>query len=181
MRKIIILLIALLIIPAIKTYCQPNPSSRKYLKQLIREGQKSNFPGIYSIMACNEDSLFFKNDTVGFYDNVDYFSKIGICCEFIQWEFIDNDIIHQQEPQNCMDPSNLSVSSIHYFGFRIRKNKRNIYLDLYTDKRQFDTFLVKNIEYMELPGAVNCRGITLIRQSDKIQSEQQNKRKKITL
>lgn len=157
-------IVSLLIFLAMNAYAQPYPSSKKHLEQLIREGSKNNYSGVYTIQACNEDSLFYKQDTIRFYDDPDYYSKIGICCEFIEWEFSDDDLIRQQEPQTCMDPSSLLVSSIRYYKYRIEKHNRKIFLNLYTDKKTYNSFLLQNIEYFELPGENNCRGITLIRQ-----------------
>ncbi len=179
--RFLYILFCIILFLVLNCYSQPEPSSKKYLKQLIKEGKKDNFPGVYSIMACNEDSIFFKNDTVRFYDNPAYFSKIGICCEFMQWEFIDDLIIHQQEPQNCMDPSDLSVSSIHYLRYKIKKSRHNIFLYLFDVNKQTESFLLQNIEYIELPGEINCRGITLIRQPKNIQIEEPVTVKKIRL
>lgn len=142
---------------------QHQPSSKKPLKQLIKEGTESNFIGIYTLITCNEDSLFFKSDTIHLYDNAYYFNTIGICCEFVEWEFSDDDLIRQQQPQTCLDPPSMLTSDIHYYKYRITKHKRRAYLRLYTKKDVFESYLVENIEYFELPGENNCRHITLIR------------------
>ncbi|HLN53492.1 MAG TPA: hypothetical protein VK212_07260 [Lentimicrobium sp.] len=163
-KYIFLILIVFCTLPELKLYSQPDPSSKKHLERLIREGANDNFSGIYSILACNEDSLFFQQDTIRFYDDPGYFSSIGICCEFTEWEFIDDDLIRQQEPQTCLDPSSMLISSLRHFKYRLEKSRGKIYINLFSSNKEYESFLVKNIEYIELPGENNCRAITLIRQ-----------------
>jgi hypothetical protein len=167
---------------------QPYPSSRKHLQQLIKEGNEQKDLKTYSLLACNEDSMFYMHDTLYFYDNAKYFDEVVNCCEFLEWEFLSDNIIRQQEPLTCLEPSNVLLSSMRYYKYKVTKRKKLIFLDIMLDKKMLASYLVRNIEYIELPKEESCRAITLIRQrhevlpsldeSDKvILSEQQEKSK----
>ncbi len=147
---------------------QPYPSSRKNLLQLIKEGNEQNDLKTYSLLACNEDSLFYIHDTLFFYDNASYFDEVVNCCEFLEWEFLSNNVIRQQEPLTCLEPSNVLLSSMRYYKYKVTKRKKHIFIDIMLDKKLLTSYLVRNIEYIELPNEERCRAITLIRHKDEI-------------
>lgn len=144
-------------------YAQASPITRKHLKQIIREGRQDNEYGFYSILGCNEDSLFFTADTIHFYDNSRFFDQIGICCEFVEWEFTGNNILRQSEPQTCMEPSSVAVSTIRIYGYRLKKWGGNVYFQLMGKKKPITTYRLINIEYIELTDLTPCTAITLVR------------------
>ncbi len=159
-------LIVLMIALGMNVISQPHPSSRKQLLQLIKEGNKQNDLKTYSLLACNEDSLYYTHDTIYFYDNARYFDEVVNCCEFLEWEFFSTDIIRQQEPLTCLEPSNVLLSSMRYYNYKVIKRKKQIFIDIMSNKRVLTSYLVRNIEYIELPNEERCRAITLIRRKN---------------
>lgn len=144
-------------------YAQASPITRKHLKQIIREGRYNDEYRFYNLLGCNEDSLYFTADTIHFYDNSRFFDQIGICCEFVQWELTGNNLIRQSEPQTCLEPSSVAVSTIRIYGYRLKKWGGNVYIQLMGKKQPVATYRLTNIEYIELADLTPCTAITLVR------------------
>ncbi len=144
-------------------YAQASPITRKHLKQIIREGRHNDEYRFYNLLGCNEDSLYFTADTIHFYDNSRFFDQIGICCEFVQWELTGNNLIRQSEPQTCLEPSSVAVSTIRIYGYRLKKWGGNVYIQLMGKKQPVATYRLTNIEYIELADLTPCTAITLVR------------------
>lgn len=144
-------------------YAQASPITRKHLKQIIREGIHNTNDQYYTLLGCNEDSLYYTTDTIHFYDNVKFFDQIGICCEFVEWEFTGDDLLRQQEPQTCMEPSSVELSTRQYYKYRMKKKRGNVYFQLMGHKQPVATYRLTNIEYLELADLTPCTAITLVR------------------
>lgn len=160
-RRIITLVILSLSIGEL--YAQASPITRRHLKQIISEGIHHTNDQFYTLLGCNEDSLYYTADTIHFYDNVQFFDQIGICCEFIEWEFTDGNLVRQQEPQTCLEPSSVEISTRRYFKYRMKKWGGNIYFQLMEQKKPVITYRLTNIEYLELADLMPCTAITLVR------------------
>jgi len=152
-------------------YAQASPITRKHLKQIIREGIHNNDDQYYTLLGCNEDSLYFTADTIHFYDNAKFFDQIGICCEFVEWEFTGDDLLRKQEPQTCMEPSSVEVSTRKYYKYRMKKWGGNVYFQLMEQKKPTAAYRLTNIEYIELADLTPCIAITLVRVKKTIPEE----------
>lgn len=146
-----------------EVFSQASPITRKHLRQVINEGRQDNEYSYFSILGCNEDSLYYTADTIHFYDNSRFFDQIGICCEFVQWELIGSNLLRQQEPQTCMEPSSVEISTIRYYKYRMKKQGGNVYFQLLNQKNPVATYRLVNIEYIELANQLPCTAITLVR------------------
>lgn len=149
-----------------EVFSQASPITRKHLRQVINEGRQDNEYSYFSILGCNEDSLYYTADTIHFYDNSRFFDQIGICCEFVQWELIGSNLLRQQEPQTCMEPSSVEISTIRYYKYRMKKRGDNVYFQLVGQQNSIITFRLTNIEYIELADLTPCTAITLVREPE---------------
>ncbi|HQV87467.1 MAG TPA: hypothetical protein PKZ90_16135, partial [Chitinophagaceae bacterium] len=55
--------------------------------------------------TCNQDSAFFKLDTLYFCTNSYYYQRNSNCCQFISWTFYDSNSLIKVEDQTCKEPS----------------------------------------------------------------------------
>ena len=163
MKTKYILLLYFFMFSAGEVFSQASPITRKHLRQVINEGRQDNEYSYFSILGCNEDSLYYTADTIHFYDNSRFFDQIGICCEFVQWELIGSNLLRQQEPQTCMGPSSVEISTIRYYKYRMKKQGGNVYFQLLNQKNPVATYRLVNIEYIELANQLPCTAITLVR------------------
>lgn len=166
MKTKYILLLYFFMFSAGEVFSQASPITRKHLRQVINEGRQDNEYSYFSILGCNEDSLYYTADTIHFYDNSRFFDQIGICCEFVQWELIGSNLLRQQEPQTCMEPSSVEISTIRYYKYRMKKRGDNVYFQLVGQQNSIITFRLTNIEYIELADLTPCTAITLVREPE---------------
>ncbi len=166
MKTKYILLLYFFMFSAGEVFSQASPITRKHLRQVINEGRQDNEYSYFSILGCNEDSLYYTADTIHFYDNSRFFDQIGICCEFVQWELIGSNLLRQQEPQTCMGPSSVEISTIRYYKYRMKKRGDNVYFQLVGQQNSIITFRLTNIEYIELADLTPCTAITLVREPE---------------
>lgn len=154
-----------------EVFSQASPITRKHLRQIIHEGIHNTNNRFYSLLGCNEDSLYYTADTMHFYDNAQFFDQIGICCEFVEWEYTGNNLLRQQEPQTCMEPSSVEISTRRYYKYRIKKRGGNVYFQLVGQQNSIITFRLTNIEYIELADLTPCTAITLVREPEEDRRE----------
>ncbi len=163
MKTKYILLLYFFMFSAGEVFSQASPITRKHLRQVIHEGRQDSDYNYFSMVGCNEDSLYFTADTIHFYDNAQFFDQIGICCEFVEWELIGSNLLRQQEPQTCLEPSSVEISTRRYYNYRIKRRGGDVYFQLLDQKNPVSTFRLANIEYIELADQVPCTAITLVR------------------
>lgn len=98
--------------------------SKKQLSALLKpdkEDSERNW------VTCNQDSTFFKSDTVRLYDNINYFYQLSSCCDFVEWHVYKKEGFSQGRSQICKEPASASVIS-DFFKFSIWKSSKKIYL-----------------------------------------------------
>jgi hypothetical protein len=95
--------------------------------------------------SCNQDSSFFKSDTI-FLDDI--FNYID-CREYVTWRFDNLKSFHQFSGQS--QPSGISITKVmtdkDYFKFKIIENKDQTFLNLYNKKVLVETFIILNAGY----------------------------------
>jgi hypothetical protein len=97
-----ILTIALLICGGF-AFGQDNIPTKLQFKKLFKENTHWTI--------CNQDSAFYKSDTLRLYSNVNYFYQKSSCCNFVDWIFYKNNSFLQKTSQVCKEPATTGVIS----------------------------------------------------------------------
>lgn len=111
---------------------------------------------------CNQDSAFYKADTIRLYSNVNYFYQKSSCCNFIDWTFFQKNTFSQKTSQVCKEPATTSVISDREKYVIILTTDKNI-LRLYVTglyKGSIELFEVVSLQ--KIPLANNTSTIEII-------------------
>lgn len=160
-RLTIVLVISIL---TTNLYSQTEFVTKKEVRRIIKEGFSISSDYSDAWGACNDDSLYFKTDTIKFYNNSNYFYQVGHCCQFVEWQFFMRKVIRRQEYQRCIEPPRISVASFFYFKYKIVKKKNIIIIKTFRKDNFIESFKVVRIENVILPsGRISGTRIVLLR------------------
>lgn len=102
--------------------------------------------GANAWIICNQDSAFFKTDTVKLYSNINYFYQKSNCCEFIKWTFYRKNKFTQSQSQICEEPP---ISSVKFdycnIDFFSKKGKTYILVINKSNDQLFETIGLEEI------------------------------------
>ena len=147
-RLAIVLVISIL---TTNLYPQTELVTKKEVKRIIKKGFSTSSDYADSWDACNDDSLYFKTDTINFYNNSNYFYQVGHCCQFVEWQFFKRKAVRRQEYQRCIEPPRIYVASYFYFKYKIVKRKKMIIIKTFRNDNFGESFKVVRIEDVILP------------------------------
>jgi hypothetical protein len=136
---------------------------KKIFKESIdQESKKSISVGSGEWTICNQDSAFFKDDTIRLYSNINYFYQISKCCNFINWTFYEKKAFVQSTSQICKEPASASPST-EYYNIRFFSDKQTLYLYVIKQKSSVEVFQVLSIREVNLADNESSKEITLKR------------------
>ncbi|MCO5935889.1 hypothetical protein NAF17_10065 [Mucilaginibacter sp. RB4R14] len=97
----------------------------KLLKLSIDQSSKKSISiGSGEWLICNQDSAFFKDDTLRLYDHINYFYQLSKCCDFVGWTFYKKNAFVQSRSQICKEPASGSAYTEYYNIQLFSKDKR---------------------------------------------------------
>jgi hypothetical protein len=125
--KILFCSLAIFIIPLPSFAQNFNKPKKSHLLSIIKAGisqdsKKWISMGSGAWTICNQDSAFFKADTIKLFDNINYFYQKSSCCQFIDWTFYEKKRFAQSNLQICEEPASRKVGSIFYDSNYTSKN-----------------------------------------------------------
>jgi len=122
----------------------------KLLKSSISQTSKKNIEvGSGEWLICNQDSAFFKNDTLILYDNRNYFYQLGKCCDFIGWTFYKKGAFLQSKLQTCNEPSSRSAYT-EFYEVKVVAKQKSTYLLISKKGVPSKNFEITNISKVAL-------------------------------
>ena len=121
----------------------------KILKSSIRQDSKSKIQtnsNPWSI--CNEDSSYFKSDTLHLYlSNNSQYRNHSLCCNFINWSFYKKDAFILTKTQICKEPPTTSASKAeNWYTLKIKKEDKILTLTTCNQEKIMTRFKVINID-----------------------------------
>jgi len=151
--KIILTLIFLLVCINVG-FCQNLSPTRHQVTKLFKssidqESKKSISVGNSAWTICNQDSAFFKADTLRLYNNLNYFYQISTCCKFILWTFYKKNAFVLSGMQVCKEPASSSIRT-EYYKIRYFGDKKELYMVVLDRKRQPEFFRVIGLQEIGL-------------------------------
>jgi hypothetical protein len=132
-------------------YSQTDLVAKKQVRRIIKLGLSSRSGHDDTWFACNDDSLYFKSDTIRFYNSGNYFYKFEHCCQFVEWQFFKRNVIQRQESQWCKEPPCTFVASLISFKYKILKRKNKLILKTYRKDNCTVSFIIIGIENVIFP------------------------------
>lgn len=130
MKFIYTLILTLTVVSGYSQISKPSTSQvYTLLKSTVDQPFKKNIRvGAGEWLICNQDSAFFKNDTLRLYSNLNYFYQLNKCCDFIGWTFYRKNAFVQSKSQICNEPASSSANSEFHEIQLISKNKSTVML-----------------------------------------------------
>lgn len=101
----------------------------------FKQVSKTDSQSIYNTWyICNDDSSFFKKDTISLYDNINSILQPKICCDFIKWTFYKENYFLQSSLHNCTYPS--SETKKEYYSTNILLRKKKVIFIVYDNTKK---------------------------------------------
>src|SRR5437868_3504403 len=97
MMRILSLLVFILIVKA--GWCQNNVPTKSQIAQVFKPADDKT-----EWLICNQDSSFFKSDTLRLYGNINYFYQKTDCCKLIEWRFYKKNAFTRSNLEVCKEP-----------------------------------------------------------------------------
>jgi hypothetical protein len=159
--RLLILLIFSLTTEAV--WCQNNvPTKHQMAKVFKPDEEKTEW------LICNQDSSFFKSDTLRLYSSINYFYQKSDCCKLVEWNFYKANAFTRSSLQVCTEPPIGSVLTENdYFKIKISSNKSGLYLFVVDRKDSSDSFKIIDIQEIELSNNTKSKLIVLKRMARK--------------
>lgn len=148
MRKII--LIATLILSWCQLFSQDYPT-KKELKKLFSE--KQEYLGELDWETCNDDSSYYKNDTIRLYNRntVTVCLNQERCCEKVDWTFFNGNSFGLSKTSRCQEPP-LSTAIGPDDRYKIKIKTVDTILELHIKNSKSQT------EILEVVSLIKCEG-----------------------
>lgn len=133
--------------------------TKKNLQAIINKSIRQSEPTKVSFpsnpwIACNQDSSFYKMDTIYFRTNNYYTQPNSDCCQFINWTFYDPDAFIRTLEQTCKEPASAkSYTDDDNFKIVLTDNSGVLYMQLFNRKKLVDNFRVFSLERQKKSGA----------------------------
>lgn len=124
---------------------------------------------IYSLTGYwttpNSDSLFYKSDTVQFY-NHQHYKTSSHGCSYLNWRFTSSHQVEQNESFICREPPeesmHLNRENVYYT--KLEEKKQKVYLLTLFRGKVRDRFLVTELKKVEFtPSGDQCIRVSLVR------------------
>ena len=143
--------------------CQNNIPTKHQIITLFRHDADNT-----EWVICNQDSSFFKSDTLLLYNNINYFYQKSDCCKLIQWNFYKKNAFTRSNLQVCTEPPLGSVLTKNdYFKIKLISNKSGLYLFVVNRRDPIDSFKVIDLHEDALANNQKFMVIVLKRLMDK--------------
>ncbi len=146
MRKII--LISTIIFSWSQLFSQDYPT-KKELKNLFSE--KQEYLGELDWEICNDDSTYYKNDTIKLYYRNTTCLNQGRCCEKIEWTFFNGKSFGLTNTSLCQEPP-LSTAIGPDDRFKIKIKVVDSILELHIKNSKNQTEILKVISLTKCEG-----------------------------
>ncbi|MBD1386113.1 hypothetical protein IDJ75_12540 [Mucilaginibacter rigui] len=135
----------------------------KLLRSSINQTSKKSISiGSGEWLICNQDSAFFKNDTLRLYDNINYFYQLSKCCDFIGWTFYEKNAFVQSKSQICNEPSSMSIQT-EYYNIQVFSKDKSTFMFVIKQGVVFGKFEIINIKSIALANNNSSKIIVLKR------------------
>jgi hypothetical protein len=114
--------------------------------------------------ACNKDSMFFKADTVRFYNSANYMHGFS-CCHYINWRFTDRYSFRRNLTEYCSEPPGETVYFNNGDPFTIRyiSHGHDLEIHIYQKDITESRFRVLSLDKITLQDGQDCDVLTLLR------------------
>lgn len=139
-----------------------NQLTKLFKSSIDQESKKKISVGSGAWTICNQDSAFFKTDTLRLYSNSNYFYQLSECCDFIEWTFYKKNAFVQSKSQICKEPAT-SSAFVDYYQISIFSEKQKTYLLVIKPRMSSEKFEVIEIGNINLADNHSSIVITLKR------------------
>jgi hypothetical protein len=120
-----------------------NYPTKNELKKLFSE--KQQYLGELSWETCNDDSAYFKNDTIRLYYRKTCLNQYK-CCEIIDWTFFNGISFGLSVTSLCQEPPLTSaIGPDDRYRIKIKKVKKLLELHIKNSKNQIDKLEVVSL------------------------------------
>ena len=124
--------------------------NRLFNSSFDKESEKKLNTGSVVWTICNQDSAFFKADTIKLYSEINYFYQFSSCCHFIQWTFYKKHAFIQSSLQICNEPSSGSITTLNdYFNIKLLRGNLLEILNAKGDPGP-EFFVIINVDEIKL-------------------------------
>ena len=151
-----ILLLSLFSLIATIGWCQNNVPTKHQMAKVFRTDDDHT-----EWVICNQDSSFFKSDTLRLYSNINYFYQKSDCCKLIRWDFYKKNAFTFSDLQVCKEPPTGSVLTENdYLKIKLSSDRSGMYLYILNRKGVADFF--KIIDYHDVGLAANNKSKVIV-------------------
>ncbi|MEA5139062.1 hypothetical protein [Arcicella rigui] len=150
-------------------YGQTKAYSEKYIYKLFKKSVLQTDKGKIKIpsnpwLICNQDSSFYRNDTVRLFSNSYYTNSVN-CCECIGWTFYEKDKFISTNFEFCKEPTTASAfKDKDHFRVLVSSADNYLLLSTFNNDKLIETFKIINVEYVRLSTSdLTSTVVTLLR------------------
>jgi hypothetical protein len=129
-----------------QSFSQDYPTKRE-LKKLFSE--KQEYFGETSWETCNDDSSYFKTDTIKLYNAYGTFVKTTECCQSVNWTFHNARSFQLGELAVCQEPPLSSVPFDNPHSLKIKTDGVMLEFQVESREGQTDFFHVEALKLIE--------------------------------
>jgi hypothetical protein len=132
-------------------YGQTKSYSEKDIYALFKKSISQNEKGKITIpsnpwLICNQDSSFYRKDTVRICSN-SYYPNFLNCCEYIGWTFYDKDKFISTNLKLCKEPTTASITKDKdHFKILVLSTDNYLLLSTFNNDKLIETFRIINVE-----------------------------------
>jgi hypothetical protein len=127
------------------------PPSLKAIKDLLRPVEVPGEGESIEWMACDEDSTYYRSDTIQLYRNAYYYLESD-CCRFVQWHLSPKYTFTLSEFRPCQEPPVSGVRMENQdLKFEINGFASRVTIAVLRKKQAIDTFEVIDLRTVTLP------------------------------
>jgi len=127
---------------SLSCFCQPKPINVKAVKRYFTN---QNDYGERQLFTNNDDSIYYKSDTISLYD---YYAPR--CKKFIMWSFDKPNTFHFFEGQHFENGvSEIRVGRDNRYKLKFKKKNSQLYIELWHNKKSILIFQVVAMGYNE--------------------------------
>jgi hypothetical protein len=115
-------------------------------------------------VICNQDSSYFKSDTLRLYSNINYFYQKSSCCKLVTWRFYKKNAFTRSDLQVCNEPPTGSVLTKNdYFRLKVISSKNGLSLLIKNQISPPVFFMMIDLQEIELDNNSRSKLIVLKR------------------
>jgi hypothetical protein len=145
----LILLIAIL--NSINSYGQTKPYSENEIYALFKNSISQTEKGKIEVpsnpwLICNQDSSFFRKDTIRVCSNSYYRNSLN-CCQYIAWTFYDKDKFISTNLELCKEPTTASATKDKdYFKILVVSADNYLIISTFNNDQLKDSFKLLSVD-----------------------------------